>query len=79
MPRCKPTYKWPFTEGAPLEAEQHSHRMKGKEKGKKYKTDTPPRSVTAAGRIESVLNDSRYLLHYSAEKALGEALRRLEC
>ncbi len=78
MPRCKPTYKWPFTEGAPLEAEKNSHQMKGKEKGKKYKTDTPPRSVTAAGRIESILCDSRYHLHYSAEKALGEALRRLE-
>lgn len=75
MPRCKPTYKWPFTEGEPLKAEKHSHRMKGKAGGKKFKQSKEP---AALPKQAQGVTDVHYGSHKHIERQLAEALRRLE-
>lgn len=51
MPRPIPKYNWNLSEGEPLKAEKHTHRMKGKSKGKGYKSDTIPSSFPTADKL----------------------------
>ncbi|QXG07621.1 hypothetical protein [Erwinia phage Pecta] len=51
MPRPVPKYSWGLTEGEPLKAEQHTHRMKGKSKGRGYKSDTIPASFPTKDKM----------------------------
>ena len=74
MPRPVPEYKWPITEGQPLKAEQHTHRMKGKAGGKKYKTSKEP--VSLPKQAQGV-TDVHYGSHHNIERQIGEELRRL--
>lgn len=69
MPRAKLIYSWGLTEGTPLKAEAHSHRMKGKAKGKGFKSDTIPRSLpnSSAGFKKDV--------HFGSHKRIEHQIR----
>jgi len=74
MPRPIPQYSWPLTEGEPLKAESHSHRIKPKAGGKRYKTSKEP--VTLPKQSQGV-TDVHYGSHKRIEQAIGEEMRRL--
>ncbi len=74
MPRPKPQYKWQLTEGEPLKAEQHSHRMKGKAGGKKFKQSKEPVSLP---KQSQGVTDVHYGSHKRIEMAIGAEMRRL--
>lgn len=74
MPRPVPHYNWGFTQGAPLKGEKHTHQMKGKSKGKRYKTDKP-----AAGlpKQAQTVSDVHYGSHRNIVRQIGAEMRRL--
>lgn len=74
MPRPIPEYKWPITEGEPLKAEAHSHRMKGKAGGKTFKQAKPP---VALPKQSQGVTDVHYGSHAKVAHAIGEEMRRL--
>jgi hypothetical protein len=69
MPRAIPKYEWPVVSGEPLKAERHSHRMKGKSKGKGFKSDTIPRALpsSSAGFKKDV--------HFGSHKRIEHQIR----
>lgn len=74
MPRPKPEYNWSFTQGEPLKGEEHTHRIKGKAGGKKYKTSKEPVSLP---KQSQGVTDVHYGSHAKVAHAIGEEMRRL--
>lgn len=74
MPRTKPQYEWPLTSGEPLKAESHSHKMKPKAGGKRYKESREP--VQLPSRSQGVTN-VHFGSHKSIERQIGDEMRRL--
>lgn len=75
MPRPIPRYQWGIQEGQPLKGEAHSHRMKGKAKGKGYKTDTVPRSLPTVNSQH--VRDVHFGSHRSIEHQIRDEMLRL--
>ncbi len=74
MPRPKPQYSCSFTQGEPLKCEEHTHRMKGKSGGKKYKTSKEPVSLH---KQSQGVTDVHYGSPAKVAHAIGEEMRRL--
>lgn len=75
MPRPVPKYNWHLSEGVPLKAEQHSHRMKGKSKGKGYKTDTVPRALPTVNSQH--VRDVHFGSHRNIEQQIRDEMIKL--
>lgn len=69
MTRPIPQYNWALSEGEPLKGERHSHRMKGKSKGRGYKTDTPPRA------LPKINGQHTPEVHYGSHKKIEHQIR----
>ncbi len=71
MPRPVPEYKWTFTNSSKLKGERGSHTMKGKSKGKTFKTSSAPVSLPKAS------NQFAKDVHYGSSYALLNSLQKL--
>lgn len=65
MPRIKPLYQWPLTDGRPLKNEPSTKRTTYKQGGKKFKQSTPPTSLPSQSTGQSDV-------HYGSHKAVGK-------
>ena len=60
MPRTKPIYEWPVTEGKPLKNEPSTKRTTYKQGGKKFKQSTPPTSLPSQSTGQSDVHYGKY-------------------
>jgi hypothetical protein len=75
MPRIKPQYVWPITEGEPLPAEKKvKQRVTYKSGGKKFKESKPPVSLP---RNASGHGDVSYGSHADIARKIKEEMLRL--
>ena len=74
MPRPVPQYSWGLTKGEPLKNESHTHRMKGKSKGKGYKTDKPAAGLPKRNTLKA---DVHYGSHAKIASLIGAEMRRM--
>lgn len=71
MPRPIPSYQWPLTSSLPLKGEKDSHVMKGKSKGKGFKTSTAPKQLSK--RSSTFAKE----VHYGASSSFLRSLQSL--
>lgn len=69
MPRSIPSYQWPLTSSLPLKGEKDSHVMKGKSKGRGFKTSTAPKQLSK--RSNTFANE----VHYGGSKTFLRSLQ----
>lgn len=75
MPRIKPLYQWPLTEGKPLEHEPSTKRTTYKQGGKKFKQSTPPAQLPRSSTGQS---DVHYGSHRAVSKQVEQERARLK-
>lgn len=75
MPRPIPKYNWGLTEGAPLKNESHTHRIKGKSKGKGFKSDTIPRDFPTVDKM--CVRDVHFGSHRNIEQQIRDEMLKL--
>lgn len=75
MPRIKPHYQWPFTEGKPLKHEPSNKRTTYKQGGKKFKQSSPPAQLPSSSAGQS---DVHYGSHKAVSKTVGAERIRLK-
>jgi hypothetical protein len=74
MPRVKPIYEWPITEGKPLKNEPTNKRTNYKQGGKKFKESSPPKGLPSASTGQS---DVSYGSHRHNELLVRSERKRL--
>lgn len=74
MPRVKPQYIWPLTDGKKAEGENVKHRVTYKSGGKKFKTSKPPASLPSQSTGQS---DVQFGSHANVDRKIAEEMRRL--
>lgn len=75
MPRIKPLYQWPLTEGKPLKNEPSTKRTAYKQGGKKFKQSTPPAQLPSCSVGQS---DVHYGSHKAVSKQVEQERARLK-
>ena len=75
MPRVKPHYQWPLTEGKPLKNEPSTKRTTFKQGGKKFKQSSPPAQLPTRDTLQS---DVHYGSHRAVSKEVAQERARLK-